>query len=85
MFYALGGTWEYQNQSTGLSNFQFTYFAENKKLALPDDRLLIDEFGKNVNPLVKKMHENVIQVQTLTQLRDNLLPQLMSGKIEVNA
>ena len=85
LFYSMGGTWEYQNQSTGLSNFQFTYFSENKKLALPDDRQLIIEFGKIVSPMLNKMHENLNQIQILTQTRDSLLPKLMNGTIEVKA
>ena len=46
---------------------------------------LIERFGETVNPMFEKMLENLSQNQTLTQLRDNLLPQLMTGKIEVNA
>lgn len=33
--YARGGTWEFQNQSTGISNFQFEMFRERWQLNLP--------------------------------------------------
>ena len=33
--YSLGGTWEFQNQSTGISNFQFEMFRERWRLGLP--------------------------------------------------
>src|SRR5574344_1483293 len=34
-----------------------------------------------VSPILDKIQENKIQIQTLTQTRDTLLPKLMSGKI----
>lgn len=34
-FYRSGRAWEYQNQSTGLSNFQFEYFKGSYVLAVP--------------------------------------------------
>lgn len=33
--YARGGTWEYQNQSTGISNFQFEIFRKRWRLDVP--------------------------------------------------
>ncbi|WP_404444472.1 restriction endonuclease subunit S [Microbacterium marinum] len=33
--YARGGTWEFQNQSTGIANFQFEIFRERWRLDLP--------------------------------------------------
>lgn len=82
-FYSLGGTWEYQNRSTGISNFQFTYFSRDKKLPIPGSNSVIDNFGKLVRPLVEKTHQNINQIKTLTELRDTLLPKLMTGKIKV--
>jgi type I restriction enzyme S subunit len=82
-FYLLGGTWEYQNQSTGISKFQFSYFIKNKKLALPKSNYLIDNFGTIVCPMVEMMGRNINQVKTLSQIRDLLLPKLMTGKIRV--
>jgi len=82
-FYSLGGTWEYQNQSTGISNFQFRYFAEDKKLALPNNSFMISEFGKIVGPLIEKQIYNIVQITNLTEIRDMLLPKLMTGKIRV--
>lgn len=80
-FYSLGGTWEYQNQSTGISNFQFTYFSEDKKLTIPDNSVMISEFGKIVVPIIEKQNYNIIQINNLTEIRDALLPKLMTGKI----
>ncbi len=82
-FYQIGGTWEYQNQSTGLSNFQFSFFSENKKISIPNDECLVKKFAEILLPIRKKINENALQIQSLTQTRDTLLPKLMSGKIEI--
>lgn len=41
------------------------------------------EANKVLNPLLDKLQNNLLQIQTLIQTRDTLLPKLMSGKIEV--
>lgn len=38
-----------------------------------------------LSPILDKIQENKIQIQTLTQTRDTLLPKLMSGQIKVKA
>ena len=45
---------------------------------------LIDEFQKIAKPIDDKVYSNTIQIRTLTQLRDTLLPKLMSGEVRVN-
>ena len=44
----------------------------------------ITEFNKNVTPLFQKIGENTKENSILTQLRDTLLPKLMSGEIDVS-
>ena len=44
---------------------------------------LILEFNNEVAPYFEKLEENKKQTQTLTTLRDTLLPKLISGEIEV--
>lgn len=41
-------------------------------------------FDKTVAPLWAKIHENQSQAQTLTKLRDTLLPRLVSGQLRIN-
>jgi type I restriction enzyme S subunit len=48
----------------------------------PKDILYL--FEEVINPLFKKILNNSIQIQTLTQLRDRLLPKLMSGEVRVS-
>ena len=44
---------------------------------------LIDEFGNIVKPLIDKIFFNGRQIRTLENLRDTLLPKLMSGEVRV--
>ncbi len=55
---------------------------ENIEVYIPSKEI-ISEFETFVNPIDDKILENTNQIQTLTQLRDTLLPKLMSGQIEV--
>jgi len=45
---------------------------------------LINNFQKKVKPIDEKIFSNYNQIRTLTQLRDTLLPKLMSGKVRLN-
>jgi type I restriction enzyme, S subunit len=82
ILYDAGGTFEYQIQSTGLSNFQFTYFSEKHEVEIPPLDV-IDNYYKEVKGLYSKIGTNLQEIQTLTTLRDNLLPKLMNGEIAV--
>lgn len=79
--YDAGKTWLYQNQSTGISNFQTTIFLENELISFASDDI-INAFYNIVNPLVNKItsNENI----TLSTIRDSLLPQLLSGSLQID-
>jgi len=47
------------------------------------DRKTLDRFGSFANKLVWKINSNNSQIQTLSRLRDTLLPELMRGQIRV--
>lgn len=51
-------------------------------LALPDNELL-KKFDLLTKPYFKKITDNSNETQTLTQLRDRLLPELISGRVRV--
>lgn len=46
-------------------------------------RWLIVKYDKIVIPFFEKINSNQTQIRTLTTLRDNLLPKLMSGEVKV--
>jgi hypothetical protein len=78
--YAQGKTWEYQNQSTGIANFQTTHFLEKELVAIPPDDLL-KAFAEVVRALIERIH--LTQIRELATLRDTLLPRLISGQLRL--
>ena len=76
--YSEGKTWEYQNQSTGIANFQTKYFLEAEQLLIPNHQVL-EQFYLLVMPLITKAH-NSEQIK-LALVRDALLPKLISGEL----
>lgn len=55
---------------------------KNIKIKIPDNKILLD-FNKMIDQVFNKISNNCFQIQTLSQIRDSLLPKLMSGKIRV--
>ncbi|MBW8464592.1 restriction endonuclease subunit S [Acidovorax sp.] len=78
--YAQGKTWEYQNQSTGIANFQTTHFLDAELVAKPP-AMVAEKFYGLVNPLLERRHD--AQSRRLAVLRDTLLPKLLSGELLV--
>ncbi|HCE3709044.1 restriction endonuclease subunit S [Vibrio parahaemolyticus] len=79
--YADGKTWEYQNQSTGIANFQTKFFLEAEMVLIPSDKVL-EAFCRIVTPLVEKSQNN--EQIALAKLRDTLLPKLISGELRLD-
>lgn len=79
--YKSGEITEYQLQSTGITNFNFEYFM-NKLVALPDSSIN-NSFHQLINPIQTQKSKLGHQNSILSQIRDSLLPKLMSGKIRV--
>jgi type I restriction enzyme, S subunit len=55
---------------------------ENIEIALPSNEIL-KEFHKTTLPFNEKIIQNTQQIQTLENLRDTLLPKLLSGEVMV--
>ncbi len=55
---------------------------ERVESTIPTENL-IKQFGELVNPFFERICENYFENQILTQIRNGLLPKLMSGKIRV--
>lgn len=77
--YDNGKTWLYQNQSTGISNFQTKHFLETE--LLPFEETIINNFAEYIKPLVDQATSN--ESLKLAELRDTLLPKLLSGEFEL--
>ena len=52
------------------------------EILIPNEEI-IKAYEESILPIIEKINENSIQIQTLTQTRDTLLPKLMTGKIEI--
>lgn len=46
--------------------------------------VLLESYSVIADPVIEKISENCFQIQTLSTLRDTLLPKLMSGEVQVN-
>jgi type I restriction enzyme S subunit len=49
---------------------------------IPDQNTL-KSFDELITPVFKKLLNNIVHIQTLSELRDKLLPKLMSGEVRV--
>ena len=67
-------------QTTGLGHVTIKDL-KNLKVALNYEK--INEFNKTIDPIINKIINNNNSVRNITQLRDTLLPKLMSGEIRV--
>ena len=52
------------------------------EIPIPDDATLMD-FDLLAKPMIAKIEQNIFSIQTLSKLRDLLLPKLMKGEIRV--
>ena len=50
----------------------------------PKDMTLIEDFGAYAYSVYQKISNNIGEIQSLTRLRDTLLPKLMSGELTIN-
>lgn len=73
--YRQGKTWEYQVQSTGISNFQTKHFLETEMVIVPSDEVL-DRFFEIAYPMLQRSGIN--EIQELTKLKNNLLSKLVT-------
>ncbi|MBS0986470.1 restriction endonuclease subunit S [Acetobacter thailandicus] len=71
----------------GKQNFQeykghWPDFVE-QTICTPDKSDVMNFYRKMIDPMLNKQSENTREIETLTQLRDLLLPKLMSGEISI--
>lgn len=56
------------------------------KIALPSNvNLISKKLGDVLTPMVHRISQNSVETKSLSQIRDSLLPRLISGKIKVGA
>lgn len=72
----------YENGTTGIKNFDINTFIENYKIVKPNKDILM-KFSKIANNLIKMIQVNGDENIKLSEIRDSLLPKLISGEIRV--
>jgi type I restriction enzyme S subunit len=65
-----------------MGHIQRHHLSDALVIVSPSD-LLLTNMDKIMNPLIEKIIINNLETQTLTNIRDTLLPKLMSGEIRV--
>jgi type I restriction enzyme S subunit len=70
---AASGSAQANISSTGIEEMAFVPYSETDT----------NSFGEKVKPLFDKITFNLSQIQTLSKLRDSLLPKLMKGEIRM--
>ena len=53
------------------------------KIPIPTEKVM-KNFSKIVSPLIKTLQDSIYEIENLQNLRDTLLPKLLSGEISVN-
>ncbi len=69
---------------TGTSGRQRVQTLMLKKYEVRCSKEKMEQFNSSCEPLFLKVHQNQTNIRTLTQMRDTLLPKLMSGEVRVN-
>ncbi|QHF55349.1 hypothetical protein BZG42_08345 [Streptococcus sp. DAT741] len=71
-------------RSTGTTNSrQRTKPSVAYEFEIPYNKSLFRELGISLSPLLLNLKENLHQIQKLTQIRDELLPKLLSGNLSI--
>ena len=78
--YSAGKMWDYQNQSTGIANFQTKRFLEEENIVWPGGEIA-SAFAQYLEPIIRRTTHN--ESLNLMALRDVLLPKLVSGEVRV--
>lgn len=72
----------FKTHATGTTNSrQRTKPSVAYEFEIPYSKVLFKQLGKTLSPLVTQLEENLHQIQKLIQIRDKLLPRLLSGDL----
>ena len=80
--YKQGDLFNLENGTSGIRNLDYKSLLFQLEYKLPDAEKVI-RFDQEVSSQFRKINTNKHQIRTLTRLRDELLPKLMSGEVRV--
>lgn len=78
----------FKGHSVGYSNGTTVLHLSKKaipeyKIALPENLKLAQNFSNLTENFTKKISHNILEIKNLEDIKDSLLPKLMSGKIRI--
>ena len=73
----------YENGTTGIKNLDICGFIETEPILLPPYEL-VSKFDSYCQSVFDMTFANGLESERLSNLRDTLLPRLMSGEIDVS-
>lgn len=80
--YDAGSLFQFETGTTGIKNFAFVLFSKKYPLVVPQPRI-VEAFDQTVSPLFDSIQANAQQSRTLADIRDALLPKLLTGEVSV--
>lgn len=83
MLYNQGVMFSYENGTTGIKNLDINGFIQKEQIIIPPIHIATD-FEKMIKVFYDKIQSNGMESERLAQLRDTLLPKLMSGELKIN-
>ena len=73
----------FKNYSTGTTLKNLNQQILNSKKIIVPKKVNFSEFNRLIKPLFDKVIKNIYEIRSLEQIRDSLLPKLITGKIRV--
>ena len=77
-----GDFFQYENGTSGIKNLNLAHYLASTRLPAPSEKVL-ERFSFQANSLHSTQVTSARENESLSQLRETLLPQLMSGKLRV--
>ena len=74
----------YENGTTGIKNLDISGFIETEPIVLPPEDL-VKRFDVFCQSVFDTIFANGLENEQLVTVRDNLLPQLMTGAIDISS
>lgn len=81
--YNLGVFFSYENGTTGIKNLDINGFLETESINIAPVKL-IEKFNTFCQSVNARVYANGLENERLAEIRDMILPKLMSGEIDVS-
>ena len=81
--YDQGVFFSYENGTTGIKNLDISGFLETEPISIAPEKL-VNKFDTFCQAVFSKVYANGLENEQLALVRDTLLPNLMSGEIDVS-